>query len=402
MKAQSSRSTKAPSTLSAMAAVSAARTYRLRMQRGAAGRRPQPVEYTAWLPRPGPAPPWARVVRCAPHPTRMRQVLQSIKTGEVLVQDVPVPATVERGVLVRAIASVVSAGTERMVVEFAEKNLLQKARARPDLVRQVLREGPARRPPRHVRRGARASSTSRSRSATRWSARCSTSAARRAASAAAISSPARAPASPTTPSSPPSRRTSSPSCRRLRRSAPVEHAAFATLGAIALHGFRAGADRGRRSRRGDRARPDRPARGADRHRRRLPRLRRRPQRGAPALARELGIAEAVLRPDAEARGSAFTGGAGFDAVLIAADATSRDPIELAGALARDRAEVVARRRGRPHAAAQGVLRQGARLPRLAILRAGPLRSRVRAAGPRLPDRLRALDRAAQPRRRSSI
>ena len=74
------------------------------------------------------------------HDRRMRQVLQSLKTGEVLVQDVPVPATAERGVLVRAIATVVSAGTERMVVEFAEKNLLQKARARPDLVRQVLQK----------------------------------------------------------------------------------------------------------------------------------------------------------------------------------------------------------------------------------------------------------------------
>src|SRR5687768_5950689 len=70
----------------------------------------------------------------------MKQVLQSLKSGDVLVQEVPVPATLERGVLVRAIASVVSAGTVRIVVEFDEKNLLQKARARPDLVRQVLQK----------------------------------------------------------------------------------------------------------------------------------------------------------------------------------------------------------------------------------------------------------------------
>ena len=108
------------------------------MEHGAGcGGGPRPVEYTAWLPTPGPA---AQGGDGGIPTTRMRQVLQSLKTGEVLVQDVPVPATAERGVLVRAIASVVSAGTERMVVEFAEKNLLQKARARPDLVRQVLQK----------------------------------------------------------------------------------------------------------------------------------------------------------------------------------------------------------------------------------------------------------------------
>ena len=52
--------------------------------------------------------------------------------------DVPAPAARGGGVLVRNAASLVSAGTERMVVDFAEKNLLEKARARPDLVRQTL------------------------------------------------------------------------------------------------------------------------------------------------------------------------------------------------------------------------------------------------------------------------
>ena len=68
----------------------------------------------------------------------MKQVLQSIRSGQVQVAEVPTPVVPDNGVLVRTIASLVSAGTERMVVEFAEKNLLQKARARPDLVRQVL------------------------------------------------------------------------------------------------------------------------------------------------------------------------------------------------------------------------------------------------------------------------
>ena len=68
----------------------------------------------------------------------MKQVIQSFKTGELTVQDVPTPTLRPQGVLVRNAISLVSAGTERMVVDFAEKNLLQKARGRPDLVRQVI------------------------------------------------------------------------------------------------------------------------------------------------------------------------------------------------------------------------------------------------------------------------
>ena len=68
----------------------------------------------------------------------MKQVIQSFKTGELIVHDVPSPTLRPQGILVRNAASLVSAGTERMVVDFAEKNLLQKARERPDLVRQVV------------------------------------------------------------------------------------------------------------------------------------------------------------------------------------------------------------------------------------------------------------------------
>jgi predicted dehydrogenase/threonine dehydrogenase-like Zn-dependent dehydrogenase len=68
----------------------------------------------------------------------MKQVIQSFKTGELTVSDVPAPSARSGGILVRTGASLVSAGTERMVVDFAEKNLLQKARSRPDLVRQTL------------------------------------------------------------------------------------------------------------------------------------------------------------------------------------------------------------------------------------------------------------------------
>jgi predicted dehydrogenase len=68
----------------------------------------------------------------------MNQVIQSFKTGELTVSNVPTPFLQSQGILVLNRASLVSAGTERMLVDFAEKNLLQKVRARPDLVRQTV------------------------------------------------------------------------------------------------------------------------------------------------------------------------------------------------------------------------------------------------------------------------
>jgi predicted dehydrogenase/threonine dehydrogenase-like Zn-dependent dehydrogenase len=68
----------------------------------------------------------------------MRQILQHASTGEIAVLDVPAPKLLPACVLVRMAASLVSAGTERASCEFASKNLLQKANARPDLVREVI------------------------------------------------------------------------------------------------------------------------------------------------------------------------------------------------------------------------------------------------------------------------
>jgi len=68
----------------------------------------------------------------------VKQVLQHARTGEISVAEVPAPQLLPSCVLVRAAASVVSAGTERASAEFASKNLMQKARARPDLVREVI------------------------------------------------------------------------------------------------------------------------------------------------------------------------------------------------------------------------------------------------------------------------
>lgn len=70
----------------------------------------------------------------------MKQILQNMKTGQLSVADVP-PPTVQRGrVLVRTAASLISAGTEKMAVDLGKQSLLGKARARPDLVKQVVQK----------------------------------------------------------------------------------------------------------------------------------------------------------------------------------------------------------------------------------------------------------------------
>ncbi|NVB84272.1 MAG: Gfo/Idh/MocA family oxidoreductase [Kofleriaceae bacterium] len=68
----------------------------------------------------------------------MKQVVQSFRTGALAVEDVPSPALRPRGLLVRTVASAVSTGTEKSKVELARQSLVGKAIARPDQVRQVL------------------------------------------------------------------------------------------------------------------------------------------------------------------------------------------------------------------------------------------------------------------------
>ncbi|MFN0073162.1 MAG: bi-domain-containing oxidoreductase [Chloroflexota bacterium] len=68
----------------------------------------------------------------------MKQVTQSYRSGETRIEDVPVPLCPYGGVLVANAFSLISAGTERTVVETASESLIGKARRRPDLVRQVL------------------------------------------------------------------------------------------------------------------------------------------------------------------------------------------------------------------------------------------------------------------------
>ena len=68
----------------------------------------------------------------------MKQLLQDARTGDLAVTEVPPPQLLPGCVLVRTVASLVSAGTERASAEFARKNLVAKAQSRPDLVRDVF------------------------------------------------------------------------------------------------------------------------------------------------------------------------------------------------------------------------------------------------------------------------
>lgn len=68
----------------------------------------------------------------------MKQILQNLKTGQTELAEVPCPAPKRGQVLIRTRQTLVSAGTERMLVEFGKGNLIEKARQQPDKVRMVL------------------------------------------------------------------------------------------------------------------------------------------------------------------------------------------------------------------------------------------------------------------------
>ena len=68
----------------------------------------------------------------------MKQIAQNYKSGELTVLDVPAPACRPGGVLVQSLFSLISTGTEMMKVSEAKMSMVGKARARPDQVRKVL------------------------------------------------------------------------------------------------------------------------------------------------------------------------------------------------------------------------------------------------------------------------
>ena len=68
----------------------------------------------------------------------MKQILQSLKTGSTELVEIPSPRCHSGHLLIRSSSTLVSAGTERMLVEFGKANLLDKARQQPEKVRMVL------------------------------------------------------------------------------------------------------------------------------------------------------------------------------------------------------------------------------------------------------------------------
>ncbi|MDC6362076.1 MULTISPECIES: bi-domain-containing oxidoreductase [Flavobacteriaceae] len=68
----------------------------------------------------------------------MKQIIQDIKNGETILEEVPVPNVKSGHVLIKTTKSLVSLGTERMLVEFGKANFLQKAKQQPDKVKMVL------------------------------------------------------------------------------------------------------------------------------------------------------------------------------------------------------------------------------------------------------------------------
>ena len=281
--------------------------------------------------RPGARAPVKRVIL-----QRMKQLLQNMRDGKAVVEEVPVP-TARRGMaLVQTAASLVSAGTERMVVEFAEKSLVGKARSRPDLVRQVLekaqREGvigtmqaALNRLDQPMALGYSSAGTIIALGEDMQGFNVGDRAACAGGGYAVHAEYAVVPRN---------------LLARLPEEVDFESGAFATLGAIAMHGFRlAEAQVGERlgiigmGLLGLLAAQIAEAAGCrvlgiDTDAKRV------------ELARSLGL-QAARREDGEAAAAAFTGSRGFDVVLICADTPSDDPVELAGAIARDRARVVA-------------------------------------------------------------
>jgi len=266
----------------------------------------------------------------------MKQLLQNMKNGKAIVEEVPVPAPRAGFALVKVAASLVSAGTERMVVEFAERNLIGKARSRPDLVRQVMdkarREGllptvqaAFNRLDQPMALGYSSAGTIVTLGRDMRGFKVGQRVACAGGGFAVHAEYNVVPRNLLTP---------------LPKNVDFEPAAFTTLGAIAMHGFRlaepqigenvaviglgllgllaiqiasaAGCN----------------VMGIDIDPKRV------------ALASSLEV-EAVRRARAVDASQAFTANRGFDIVLICADTASNDPVELAAVIARDRARIVA-------------------------------------------------------------
>lgn len=68
----------------------------------------------------------------------MKQIIQDLKKGDTILEEVPTPRVKAGTVLIKTTRSLVSLGTERMLVDFGKANFIEKARQQPDKVKMVL------------------------------------------------------------------------------------------------------------------------------------------------------------------------------------------------------------------------------------------------------------------------
>lgn len=68
----------------------------------------------------------------------MKQVLQNLSSGDTIVEDVPAPALSSNRLVIQSRRTLISAGTEKMLVEFGQAGFIGKAKAQPEKVKQVL------------------------------------------------------------------------------------------------------------------------------------------------------------------------------------------------------------------------------------------------------------------------
>lgn len=70
----------------------------------------------------------------------MKQIIQDLKSGDTILEEVPVPQVKRGHVLIKTHRTLVSLGTEKMLVNFGKANFIDKARQHPDKVKQVLQK----------------------------------------------------------------------------------------------------------------------------------------------------------------------------------------------------------------------------------------------------------------------
>src|SRR5699024_12112448 len=68
----------------------------------------------------------------------MHQIIQDLKSGDTILEEVPTPRVGTGKVLIKTHCSLVSLGTEKMLVNFGQANLLEKARQQPERVGEVI------------------------------------------------------------------------------------------------------------------------------------------------------------------------------------------------------------------------------------------------------------------------